>query len=383
MNSVLRTKVGNVEVVLVGTAHVLKESVEMVRETIREEMPEVVALELDMKRFSSLYESRDVSLKEVIKQGKFMVFLVSVILSYVQRKIGAEIGVEPGAEMKEAVKTAKEIGARTALIDQELETTLSRFLKTLSLREKLRLLLSILGVFRGKVEVDEGITDEEKVNELLEELKEISPSAYKVFVEERNVVMANRIREIASSMENGKIVAVMGAGHVNGVRELLTTPMNHLTEHHQAYHEAKYRGILTKIIGAIIGFLVIFMFILILKNSFEGFLTAFMWWFIINGALSAIGAAIAGGHPLSILTAFSVAWMTSLSPFLAAGWFAGLVELWKREPTVADVRMLFKANSLSEMRKNRAFKVLMVAALSNVGSVIGTFIGAYLLFKMV
>ncbi len=107
------------------------------------------------------------------------------------------------------------------------------------------------------------------------------------------------------------------------------------------------------------------------------------YWVIINGVLSAAGAAIARGHPKSIITAFCVAWLTSLNPFLAAGWFAGLVEAKYRKPTTDNFKELIETESFNEMFKVPLFRVLLVAALANLGSVIGTFLGIYVILNLV
>jgi pheromone shutdown protein TraB len=114
----------------------------------------------------------------------------------------------------------------------------------------------------------------------------------------------------------------------------------------------------------------------------ETLLLAFAWWFIINGVLSAAGALLAKGHPYSVLTAFSVAWLTSLNPMMAAGWFAGLVEAKYRNPTTDDFKGMIELETVSEMMNNNLFRVVMVAALANVGSMIGTFLGVYVMFEV-
>jgi pheromone shutdown protein TraB len=108
-------------------------------------------------------------------------------------------------------------------------------------------------------------------------------------------------------------------------------------------------------------------------GEWEDLTQGFMYWFVINGTFAAIGAALAMGHPLSILTAFSVAWFTSLNPTIAAGWFAGLVEAKVRKPTMADLEYI-DAESVRGFLGNKVVRVLMVTALANLGSVVATIV---------
>jgi pheromone shutdown protein TraB len=134
-------------------------------------------------------------------------------------------------------------------------------------------------------------------------------------------------------------------------------------------------------IGIGVAFVIIILAFFFTDISFHVLLRAFLWWFIINGALAAAGVVIARGHPISAFTAFAVAWLTSLNPFLAAGWFAGLAEAHFRKPSLDDVKGMLEVESVRELMSNRLFKVILVAALANLGSIAGTFIGAYVVWQ--
>lgn len=371
------------EVVIVGTAHIREKSIEDVRETIERERPDVVAIELDPKRLQSLLEGeREVPLKQVVKSGNVVLVLVELALAHVQRRLGEQLGVKPGSEMLEAYRAACEAGARVVLIDRDVSITLKRFLDSLSLVEKLRIIFSLLLSFGRGEEIDiDSFTKGEVVESLMHELKAISPSAYEVFVRERDALMASALLSIASSGAT-KVVAVVGAGHEGGIQHYLTHPES-IPETSKLLEMPRKRVSLSKLIAAGIVVLVVgAMAYIALRISAGMAVQAFVYWFVINGALSALGAALARGHPLSVLTAFCVAWFTSLNPFLAAGWFAGLVELRKRNPATSDIKALVRANSFSEVVNNRAFKVLAVAALANVGSVVGTLWGGWVVLRM-
>jgi pheromone shutdown protein TraB len=139
-----------------------------------------------------------------------------------------------------------------------------------------------------------------------------------------------------------------------------------------------------KVVGfAFVGLIVGFFLLLLLSGvDLSVLLTAFGWWFIITGTLSAAGTLLAGGHPYSVLTAFSVAWLTTLHPLIAAGWFAGVVEAKQRNPTTEDIKALAGIETFSEMFKNRFMRVLLVASFANIGSMTGTFLGAYVMMHV-
>jgi pheromone shutdown-related protein TraB len=182
------------------------------------------------------------------------------------------------------------------------------------------------------------------------------------------------------SLETRKIVAVVGAGHVAGIKQYLSHPELIPSKEELCALPKKLFGISIKNllgIGLGVAFLIILLAIMLTDISFQLLLRALLWWFIINGVLSAAGVMIARGHPLSAFTAFGVAWLTSLNPFLAAGWFAGLVEAHLRRPSIEDAKNMLNVESLRDLMKNRLFKVILVAALANIGSIAGTFIGLY------
>ena len=209
---------------------------------------------------------------------------------------------------------------------------------------------------------------EDMISMLVDELSELVPSVADVLIHERDTFIAKKILQAS---KDGKVLAVVGAGHLNGLAKKL--------EHREdfpSYDELNYvpvkRFSWARLVayGVPWAFLSWFLF-LAFTGQYEALQTGFFWWFIINGTFAAIGAGLAFGHPLSILTAFSVAWFTSLNPSLAAGWFAGLVEAKIRKPTMADLEYI-EFETVRGFLGNKVVRVLMVTALANVGSVIGT-----------
>ncbi|RUM34247.1 MAG: TraB family protein [Archaeoglobus sp.] len=371
----------NKKIVVVGTAHVSPKSVEEVLSVIEEYRPEAVAVELDYKRLMALQgKKQEVPIVEVIKRGEAHLLLFQILLSYFQRKIGEEYGVKPGDEMLAAIRKAEDIGADILLIDRDISITFKRFWSNLSIKEKLKIVYNLLKSLFEEEEIDIDEMLKEDVLELLvREFRDIAPSAAKILIDERDAYMAANLVE--ASKHYSSIVAVVGAGHKKGIESYLKNPsrippVNLLVE----VKKGRNYG---KILGYLVFVLIVTMFASVATTlSSRLLLKAFIYWFLINGVLSAVGAALAGGHPFSILTAFLIAWLTSINPTIAAGWFSGLVEAWVRKPTSKDVEELTNVGSLRELFRNKIFKVLLVAALTNLGSMAGTFIGIWYVYRI-
>jgi pheromone shutdown-related protein TraB len=365
------------EVRIVGTAHVSQKSVEEVEAAIGEFNPEVVAIELDPARFSALKkQARDPTVQDVLEVKNFNSLLVQWLLAYLQRKIGVDVGVEPGAEMKAAIASAESRGIAIALVDRDIRLTLLRFWKSLGFIEKLKmfyaLIISIAEVDNGQ-EIDiESLKQQNVIDAVMEEFRKFSPNGARALIDERDAFIAHQLILLKAQRPEGKILAVLGAGHRQGVQNYLDAPQtlppfDSLTREPKSFPWAK-----------IFGFAVTALFAFLLAAiAFSGvgwnvLLEAFLFWVIIHGVLAAIFTLIAGGHPYSALTCFAVAWMTSLNPMLHAGWIAAYVEARVRKPPVSDFRKIYEADSITDMAKIPLFKVVLVAALANLGSLLGT-----------
>jgi len=376
LNQVTEVQIGERTIHLVGTAHVSSESVELVQTTIESVKPEVVAVELCTQRMQAIDKKKkwgDVEITEVLKKGQTHLFLTQLMLSNIQRRIGEDFGVKPGAEMLTAVERAREAGIDVALVDRDVKVTLKRALAKMSLKEKFKMVTGLLtGIIEGE-EVDKELLEQLKkkdiLNELMDELSKEIPSVKEVLVDERNTYIAAKLKNLPQK----KIVAVLGAGHIEGVVEELAkehtqSDMNRIMEIPQGKN---YLKMLAYIIPTIFVLIVAYGFTLHGPSVTYEMLKQ---WFLINGTLSALGAALALAHPLTIISAFLAAPITSLNPTIAAGWVAGLVELKFRKPRVKDFQNLLKMNSLRDYWSNRVTRVIMVVAFANIGSSLGTFI---------
>ncbi|HDH41282.1 MAG TPA: TraB/GumN family protein [Candidatus Altiarchaeales archaeon] len=376
LNEVTKVSRDGKEIFLIGAAHVSMESVNLVREVIEEENPDIVAVELDKQRYDSLLNERkwdETEIHNVIRTGRIYLFLLQLLLTNFQRRIGDELGVKPGSEMLKAIELARERSIEIALVDRDIRITLKRAFKKMSLREKFKLFLGFLSGILEEEEINdeilERLKDKDIVTEMMEELSREMPSIKGVLIDERDRYIANKI----INLEGEKIVAVVGAGHVDGIKKFIESKngkkgIDDLEEIPESGNWLRYTGYLIPVVFLSIvgwGFY---------TNGAELTIEMLYKWFLINGSLSALGVILALGHPLSVITAFLAAPFTSLNPTLAAGWFAGLTEMWVRRPRVKDFDGLFGLKRLRDYWENRVTRVLLVIVFANIGSSIGTFI---------
>lgn len=370
----------NDNIVLVGTAHISKDSVDEVKQVIDEFKPDIVAVELCQRRYDAITKKEqweNTPVTHLIKSNNAYLLLAQTFLGSIQRKLGKEYGVEPGSEMIAAMNIAKRNNLQVALVDRDISITLKRAWRRMGLREKFRLiwefLKAIVGVEDEEIEEFDlrRLMDQDVISSLMEEFGEIAPSVSDVLIHERDRYIAKKIFD---ESKKGRVVAVVGAGHLQGIKKHLEEKDFDVDLKELEYVPQKRFSIL-KTVGYIIPVLFAGLIIYIyLYGGWGQAVEALKWWILINGSLSALGALIARAHPLSVLTAFIAAPITSLNPAIAAGWVAGYVEFKIRKPVVRDFKALSKIDSLREFWNNRVIRLLMVVALANLGSMIGTFV---------
>ena len=370
----------NDNIILIGTAHISKDSVKEVREAIEKYKPDIVAVELCKRRHEAITKKdkwENTPVTKLLKSNNAYLMLAQTFLSSIQRRLGKEYGVEPGSEMIAAMQEAKKHGIDVALVDRDITITLKRAWRKMGVREKFRLSWEFLKAMLGYGEEEledldlEKLMDQDVISSLMEEFGKIAPSATDVLIHERDKFIAKRILE---ESKKGKIVAVVGAGHLKGIKKHLKKKKLDVNLKDLEYVPKKRISILKTIGYAIpVLFAVLIIYAFMTKGAVFT-IWMFFYWFIINGICCAVGTAIARGHPLSIATGFVAAPITSLNPAIAAGWVAGYVEARLRPPVVKDFKELSKLESLKEFLNNRVIRLLMVVALANVGSMVGTII---------
>ena len=221
--------------ILIGTSHIAKQSLEEVEKTIEKEKPDFIALELDRKRFYALTHNikRRLRLSDIKRIG-IKGFLFNIFGAWAEEKLGKMVGMKPGAEMIKAIQLAKENKIKIALIDQDIEITLKKLSKNLTWKEKLNFMIDIFkGIFFKKSELKKlGIKDldltkvppKALIKKLIKKVKIRYPNLHKVLIEERNEVMADRLRDLIDKHPDSKIVAIIGAGHEEEILNLIKNP---------------------------------------------------------------------------------------------------------------------------------------------------------------
>ena len=370
----------NDNIILIGTAHISQDSVNEVKKAIEKHKPNIVAVELCKRRCESITKKdkwENTPITSLLKSNNSYLMLAQTFLSSIQRRLGREYGVEPGSEMIAAMEEAKGHNLEVALIDRDISITLKRAWKKMGLLEKFRLIWEFLKAIIGydEDELEEidlkKLMDKDVISTMLEEFGKIAPSVSNVLINERDIYIAKKILDVS---KKGKVVAVVGAGHLRGIekhlkKEKLKVDIGELE------FVPKKRFSLSKILAYSIPIVFIGLIVyMALTGGWELAVEGIIAWILINGVFSAVGALIARGHIYSILTAFAAAPITSLNPALAAGWFAGLVEAKVRTPLIKDFQALGKIESIRDFLNNRVIRLLLVVALANIGSMIGTFV---------
>lgn len=362
---------------LLGTAHVSRESVEEVKETIKSLKPDTVCVELDEERLQALRNPKmweKLNLGAALRQGKGPFLMANLVLSAFQRKLGLQTGVKPGEELFEAVNTGENEGAKVVLVDRNIRTTLLRAWRSTGFFRKLMLMATMLASAFETEEIDEDtladLKSRDTLSAVMDELGKELPSIKTILIDERDEYMASGILSAPGS----SVVAVVGAGHVPGLTKIISgdQPSKDVT----ALDVIPPKSLISKAIPWLIPAVVVGLFI-------AGFFfadpakikDAALAWVLANGILSSAGALLALGHPLTVISAFIAAPITSLNPTIGAGMVTGVVQAWAGKPSVKDIEDMWE--DLSHWKgwwRNRVSRVLLVFLFSSWGSAIGTFV---------
>lgn len=362
------------EIILIGTAHISKASVEEVKDLIENEKPDTVCIELCQARYQAITETnrwKNTDIAKIIRERKAPLLLANLIMSSYQKKLAKKFDIQPGQEMKQAIASAEAVGAEICLADRDLQITMLRLWRSTNFFGKLKLFFQfMLGIF-----MDEELTEEEMekmkskdmLSAALDELSNAFPQIKSIVIDERDQYLAQKIKNAPGE----KVVAVLGAGHIPGITE----------EIHRDHDLAKLTKVapspkINKVIGWSIPVLIIALIVLTFSVDRATGTEQILTWILWNGSLGLLGAIIAMAHPLSMLTAMLAAPISSLSPLLAAGWFAGLTEALVRKPSVNDFENLAEdIHTLSGFWRNKVTRILLVVVFVNLGSTAGTIIG--------
>ena len=378
-----------VEYTLLGTAHVSRASAEAVKELASSGEYDSIAVELCQARYDVLTGKRnwtDLDLHKIIREGKAGLVMANLALSAYQRRIAEQFGIEPGAEMKAAAAIAAENDIPLQLVDRDLATTLKRSYAIVPWYKRMYMMAGLALGMVSSEEIDEEEIEKLKEGDILEstftEFAKQSPQLFEALISERDRYMAARLRQENEGRKDKKVLVVIGAGHMNGLARHLAEGKEPPTEELEVLSKIPARSRWPRLIPWAIMVLILSGFLVGFSRSPElGWQLVFVW-VAINGGLAALGALIARGHPLTILSAVIAAPITSLNPAIAAGMVTGLVESWVRKPKVSDLESLrHDITAIKGWFKNPATRILLVFFFSNLGSAIGTWVAGFKIFE--
>jgi pheromone shutdown-related protein TraB len=372
--NITRLTINGKELILIGTAHVSKHSAEQVKEVIEAEKPDTVCVELDEQRYKAVMDGnqwKDMDIFKVIKEKKATLLLMNLLISSFQKKMAKQFGIKPGQEMIQGIESANEIDAEVVLADRNIQITFARIWHGIGFWGKAKLMTSIIASIFSNEKVSEEdmerMKSEDMLNSVLEEFTRAFPRLKVPLIDERDQYLSQMIKDAPGK----KIVAVLGAAHVPGMKQEFKRDHDL-----KALCEKPRKSKVPKILAWAIPMFIIGIIAITLINNPAAGLQQIISWILWNGTFSAIGALIAFGHPLAVLTAFVAAPLSSLSPMLAAGWFAGITQTYFRRPNVGDFESLSEdVYNFKGFRENKVTRILLVVVLSNIGSTIGTLIG--------
>ncbi|ENH98033.1 pheromone shutdown-related protein TraB [Gracilibacillus halophilus YIM-C55.5] len=362
------------EYILIGTAHVSKHSAEQVQEVIEAEQPDAVCVELDQQRYESVVKGnqwKDMDIFQVIKQKKASLLLMNLAISSFQKRMAKQFGIQSGQEMIQGIESAENVGAELVLADRNIQVTFSRIWRGIGLKGKLLLLTQVFGgVFSRETISEEDLEkmkSQDAIDSVLNEFTEAFPKLKKPLIDERDQYLAQKIKQAPGK----RIVAVLGAAHVPGIQKEMKNDQD-LNKLNQLPPKSKAPKVIAWSIPIIILAIIISTFLMNPEAGKQQIISWLVW----NGGFSALGTAIAFGHPLAILTALVAAPITSLNPLIAAGWFAGFVQALVKRPYVSDFDNLSEdVFTVKGFWRNKVTRILLIVVLANLGSTLGTFIG--------
>lgn len=380
---------GDTRYTLVGTAHVSRASAEEVAALVDSGRFDAVAVELCQNRYQAIVHPEAIAqldLFQVFRQGKAGMVAASLALGAYQQRLAEQFGIEPGAEMKAAIESARKANIPLLLIDRDVGVTLKRIYRRVRWWQRMILVSGLIASLFSRERVTEEEVERLKQGDILEstfaEFAERSAALYDTLIRERDRYMAARLQEEREQRSLREVLVVIGAGHLAGLTEYLAKPVPSPVAEQAALCEIpppkRWPSVLPWVLVALIvaGFLIGFS-----RSSTLGWQMV-MDWIVINGGLAALGTILAGGHPLTVLSGFLAAPLTSLNPTIGVGFVAAWVELNLRRPRVAHFETLRKdVTHLRGWWQNRVARTFLVFILSTLGSAIGTYVAGFRIFE--
>ncbi|MCG5512140.1 TraB/GumN family protein [Ectothiorhodospira shaposhnikovii] len=373
-------------ITVLGTAHVSRVSADTVSRLLRSGDFDAVAVELCPSRHHAILDPDALSrmnLFQVLRQGKVPMVTASLALGAYQQRLAEQFDIEPGAEMRAAIDEARAAHLPVLLIDREVGTTLKRCYRNVPWWRRMNLFTGLMASVVSKEKISEEEIERLKQGDVLEstftQFAEESRALYTPLIQERDEYMAARLRQEAREGQYRHILAVVGAGHLQGIRQALVgTATESPAALIQRLDQEPLPALWPKVLPWLIVALVISGFILGFSRNPDLGWQLVRDWVLINGTLAGIGGLIAGGHPITVITAALAAPLTSLNPTIGVGFVAAAVETFLRKPTVGDFSRLRQDTAhLRGWWRNRVSRVLLVFLFTTLGSAIGTYAAGF------
>ncbi|MHB8151287.1 MAG: TraB/GumN family protein [Desulfobulbia bacterium] len=370
-------RLGNREIFLIGTAHISKESVDLVRQVIAKERPDCVCVELDEKRYEALAKRKTwelLDLREIIRKKQLSTLLINMILASYQKRLGDQMGVKPGTELLEAVQEAEKYGIPVALCDRDVRVTLRRAWQSTSFWRKNYLLASILTSMFEETEITEDklreLKESDVLSELLSELGHAMPELKQVLIDERDTFLAEKIK----GAEGKRLVAVVGAGHVAGIKTALGEDRSGQME---GINIIPPVSPVWKVAGwAIPAIIVLALVAIAVTKGAEVAGDNVLFWILATGLPAAFGAILALAHPFTILGAFVGAPITTLLPVLGVGHLTAFIQVMAQPPLVIEFETVLQdMASVRGWWRNRLLRLFLAFMLPSMGAVAGMWVG--------
>jgi pheromone shutdown-related protein TraB len=363
---------------VIGTAHVSQRSVEEVKHVIATVAPDVVCVELCKGRYDALTKDsafRDLDVFKVVREGRTLYLLAHLALSSYQRRIGASLGVKPGAELLAAVEAAEARGTPVALIDRDIQITLRRTWKNLGLWKRTILLWSLLAGWGKKGEpvteqTIEDLKEQKALSEMLTELGRAVPEVKVPLLDERDQYLVSKMRDAGAGKRC--VVAVVGAAHVPGM-----TAQLHARIDRTALEKLPPPSVVWRVGKWIvpIAFLALLVFLWSRADT-ASFAQTMLAWIIPTSAGAGLFTLAGGGSPISAVVAALVAPIARVYPLVRTGIVVGIVEAWRRKPSVIDCERLQEdSQSLRGFWRNKVTRILIVAVMAGLGALLGFVVG--------
>ncbi len=383
-SDIYRIKKDDREIVLIGTAHISQVSKDLVRATIEAEAPDTVCVELDEGRLKSIKEPdrwKKTDLKQVIKNKQLGTLIANLVLGSYQKRMGAQTGVKPGSELKEAVDCAEGRGAELVLADRDIKITLRRTWACTPWYRKLSLLGGLFASIFDKTEVSEEdlakIKEQDALSAMMQDFGKSFPEVKQVLIDERDQFLASKIKNAPGK----KIVAVVGAGHMNGIAKIIEEDRELPSE--ESISVIPKSAPIWKIIGWAIPVAIIASIIAVgVHAGFEKAGELSLQWAMLTGGGAMLGTVIAGGHPVTILVALVAAPFTGLTPLIGVGFFTALTQVYMRPPRVSEMETL--ADDIWQVRrwwKNRVTRVILCFLCPGIPAIIGKILAIFKIYQ--